>query len=248
MNTSKLLASISVILLIVSGFGSIFIAPVQAITTQSVDISSAVSGQAQWITYDSANNRAWISVGVSVSNLYKVDLTSVLVQGAGAVTGYTSILGNACGGSLADGPASGVMLNGYLWVTAWYSNNCIGVSQIDSSGTVLNTFTYLGPTDARSIMTDGTDLIVGASGKVLRMTQAGAFSVLASTSASVTSLVLDGSTIWFTQGGSTGLGRVNTDGTGLQQLSCSCLGGTFIALKGSDVPTAPDSSNSLVHV
>lgn len=247
---SKILSSLLISALILLSFLSVFVVPTQAITVQAVDISSAVSGQAQWITYDSANNLAWISVGVSQNNLYKVNLATVLTQGASAVTGYQSIFGNAACtgfGSLAQGVTETTVLGGNLYATYWCGSNAIGVAQIrESDGAVLNTWTYSGPTDAQGLVTDGTKLYVCAQGKILSLTTSGTYSLLNTITGDCVNLILVGSTLWFSEG-SSGIGKINTDGSGFSEVGCGgCSTAYFLGSEGSNIWFTDSAAHNLV--
>lgn len=214
----KLLASIALTtLFIISAFASVYLPHVSAVTVSSVDISSAVAAENFAISYDASTNLGWIS-GKSANTLYKVNMATVLAQGAAAVAAYPSIFPFSSGGggvgNYVSGPLGNVVQGGLVWTTATY-NSGDAVASLNPSTSAVSVYYYpSGTTNFADVSTDGSKLYMGEFQKIVAFDPAtSSFSSISTAPCTPNFVFPDGTLLRFTC--DLGFGYVNKDGTGL---------------------------------
>ena len=217
MNPSKIISSLFISTLILLSFLSVFVVPVQGVTTQTVDISSTVAAENFTISYDASTNLGWIS-GKSANALYKVNMATVLAQGAAAVTAYPSIFPFSSGGggvgNYVSGPLGNVVQGGLVWTTAGY-NSGDALASLNPSTSAVGVYYYpSGTTNFADISTDGLKLYMGEFQKIVAFDPIGSsFSSINTAPCTPNFVFPDGTLLRFTC--DLGFGYVNKDGTNL---------------------------------
>ncbi|MDG6997299.1 MAG: hypothetical protein JRN52_15390 [Nitrososphaerota archaeon] len=188
-------------------------------SVQSINLSSVIPN-GQYMVYDQENNLAWVSeLGNSIAS---INLTKVMTSGTAAVHSYSGIFPaqSSAVGTLRGGASGITLLNGLVYTDANYSGG-VALASVNASSGAVNLYYSSLSNIAAAMASKGSQIFIsGGTGLLIFNTLTHTFSSVATYPASINYLVVFGDTIYFVYtnqtSGQGGIGRVNTDGSGLK--------------------------------